>query len=91
MARSCRFSTDDMNLSQHGTTVGAAGALRPILRQIDSGDQRLVSVCAWCLPGERLFEQFPWLRGNVEISHGVCPEHKAEFMRSLRQPKEVAA
>jgi hypothetical protein len=35
----------------------------------------LVTVCAWCLPGEALFETFPHLAGNVRLSHGICREH----------------
>jgi hypothetical protein len=57
--------------------------MQAILRQQDFGDQRVVSVCMNCLPGEKLFKLFPWLRGNVEISHGICPEHKERFLERV--------
>lgn len=65
--------------------------MTPILNQQDFGDRRFISVCANCLPGRSLFDLYPWLRDNVEISHGICPEHKAEFLRQLRQPRRQAA
>jgi hypothetical protein len=43
-----------------------------------------------CLPGEKLFELFPWLRGNVEISHGICQQHKLEFLTDLLLSKKEA-
>ncbi|MGA2853892.1 MAG: hypothetical protein ABSE90_07175 [Verrucomicrobiota bacterium] len=35
-----------------------------------------IKVCAWCYPGEKIFDTFPDLRGKVQISHSVCPAHK---------------
>jgi hypothetical protein len=65
--------------------------MQAILRQVDYGDQRIVSVCMNCLPGEKLFELFPWLRDNVEISHGICLEHKAQFLADMAKTRMEAA
>ncbi len=58
---------------------------KPVLRQVDDGDERIVSVCMNCLPGRTLFDQFPWLEGFVQLSHGICPAHAAQFRAQLQE------
>ena len=48
-----------------------------------------IKVCAWCYPGEKIFEQFPDLRGKVELSHSICPRHHQQFMLGLRAPARI--
>jgi len=57
-----------------------------ILKQVDSvdGQRRIITVCAWCLPGEKVFDFFPTLRGMVEINHGICASHREEFIAGLK-------
>jgi len=56
---------------------------KPVLRQVDDGDTRTVSVCMDCLPGMALFDLFPWLDGNIQLSHGICRAHQAARLAEL--------
>jgi len=38
-------------------------------------NETTIAVCAWCFPGEKIFDVFPDLRGKVRISHGICQRH----------------
>ena len=38
-------------------------------------DEKTIAVCAWCFPGEKIFDLFPDMRGKVQISHGICNAH----------------
>lgn len=49
----------------------------------DGDGERIVTVCAWCLPGEKLFDLYPHLAGNVKISHGLCKRHHADMIAAL--------
>jgi hypothetical protein len=42
----------------------------------------LVTVCAWCMPGETCFETRPELNG-MKLSHGICEEHLKQQMELL--------
>jgi hypothetical protein len=46
-------------------------------------DDGMIRVCAWCYPGEKIFDLFPDLRGKVEISHGICPAHKKQMQDGI--------
>lgn len=41
--------------------------------------EQRITVCAWCFPGETIYNLFPDLRG-VQINHGMCQGH-AELSR----------
>ena len=44
----------------------------------------IVKVCANCYPGKSIFNSFPaWGELNLEISHGICPAHKAQLLEEL--------
>lgn len=51
-----------------------------ILAQKEVGGERVVSVCMDCMPGRALFVLWPWLEGNITLSHGICRAH-AEIRR----------
>jgi len=57
--------------------------IKGVLAQKAVGDVLVVTVCAWCLPGRTLFDQNPHLEGNIILSHGICPAHKADFIAGL--------
>lgn len=59
----------------------------PVLRQVDDGDARTVSVCMDCLPGMALFVLFPWLEGNIQLSHGICRAHQAARLAELDETR----
>jgi hypothetical protein len=65
--------------------------MKPILDYIPDSHQNPTPkavVCAWCLPGTSLFRQFPHLEGNIQISHGICPEHAEIQMRDSGLSRE---
>ena len=37
-----------------------------------------LSVCAWCYPGDSFYARFPWVRGDLKVSHSICGEHKRQ-------------
>jgi hypothetical protein len=41
-----------------------------------------IKVCAWCYPGEKIFDLFPDLRGQ-QISHTICPAHYKKSMAGI--------
>jgi len=43
-----------------------------------------ISVCAWCFPGEKIFDIFPDLRGKVRISHGICQAHALRYNTAVK-------
>jgi hypothetical protein len=57
--------------------------MNKILKQVDDGDSRIITVCAWCSPGDSIFEEYPQLKGIVQISHGICADHYHEQIRAL--------
>lgn len=50
----------------------------------------LVTVCAWCLPGEALFDEWPHLKGLIKLSHGICREHLQIMNGELLVQEEAA-
>lgn len=42
----------------------------------------IVGVCAWCWPGESLFDVWPELRGR-RLSHGQCPTCHARLLLEI--------
>jgi hypothetical protein len=42
-----------------------------------------IKVCAWCYPGEKIFDLFPDLRGKAQISHSICPAHKEQCLSGI--------
>lgn len=49
----------------------------------------LISVCAWCFPGEKIFDIFPDLRGKVKLSHGICQQHLQRQKEGLCRARET--
>jgi hypothetical protein len=50
----------------------------------------LVTVCAWCLPGDALFSLWPHLKGNVKLNHGICRDHFAVMSGEILVQEEAA-
>jgi len=48
-----------------------------------------IKVCAWCYPGEKIFDLFPDMRGQVEISHGICKAHYEQKMTGILRRCDV--
>lgn len=58
--------------------------MNKILKQVSTDNEQIVTVCAWCCPGESIFELYPQLKfAGVKISHGICPEHKAQMLAAI--------
>jgi hypothetical protein len=50
-----------------------------------------IKVCAWCYPGNTIYDVFPDLRG-MQISHSICPQHKEKCLGGLlKRVKALAA
>lgn len=50
----------------------------------------IVRVCMCCNPGKTVFDTHPHLAGlGLEISHGLCQTHKAEYMAQMKKPAVV--
>jgi hypothetical protein len=47
-----------------------------------------VMVCAWCYPGDSVFNTFPVLASSGVISHGICPHHFKRMTDQLTTCKE---
>jgi hypothetical protein len=45
--------------------------------ELIEGHEGWITVCAWCYPGEKIFDLFPDMRGKVQVSHGICKSHLA--------------
>jgi hypothetical protein len=51
-------------------------------------DDGMIRVCAWCYPGEKIFDLFPDLRGKVKISHGMCQSHLTHFKEVILRQRD---
>lgn len=56
-----------------------------ILSQREVGGERVVSVCMDCMPGRALFALWPWLEGNITLSHGICRAHAKMRRREIEE------
>ena len=45
------------------------------------------NVCAWCWPGQSVFESYPELR-RCTITHGICPECHERFLAALEEVRK---
>lgn len=55
------------------------GEIVPLPRFFKLGDNKFITVCAWCKDRNRDNERKIGLAG-WQISHGVCPQCKSEFL-----------
>jgi hypothetical protein len=47
------------------------------------GENGLITVCAWHMPGNTVLLLYPELGSNVRLSHGICQDCLAEQKREL--------
>ena len=58
--------------------------------ELIEGEPGWIRVCAWCFPGQKIFDLFPDLRGQVEISHSICPAHRERCVAKLKAGLQAA-
>lgn len=52
----------------------------------------MIQVCAWCLPGDKVFDRFPeWRNLGLDISHGICQPCKAKMLAAMKQANKKQA
>jgi len=50
----------------------------------------VVSVCAWCYPGQSIFSAHPDLQNaGVTITHGICKDCVERQLAAIRQQKQT--
>lgn len=52
----------------------------------------LIKVCAWCYPGDSIFNHYPhWGGLGLRLSHGICAAHAKSLLHGNAPASEETA